>query len=361
MTLASVGGQPILYPPITSTGATVYNGILLDASGEKAGWIFRAPKTGSIRYVHFMTGTVTAGCDVDVRIETVDETVTPAVPSGTLWGTNTNITETIDNADDNTWITSSALTADASVTKGDLVAVVIVWGTGGNLNINRYAQGIQTGFPYGVHYTTAWAALTGAMVGTVQYSDSTIENIPGVFAHSGASSSSSTSSTLNRGMKITMPYKARVCGLWINCERITASGTWTFKLFGTDGTTVLLSKAWDSDSFIASGQSTRFIPFDSTTTLSAGSTYWLTGVSDGTSSLRIHYMTYTNSTVFNAMAPGGGNCVWSQATSPASTGDWADTANQLPIMGLLIDQLDDGAGGAAGLMVHGGMTGGVRG
>jgi len=42
-------------------------------------------------------------------------------------------------------------------------------------------------------------------------------------------------------------------------------------------------------------------------------------------------------------------------------GGWTDTVTDRPMIGLLIDQFDDGAGGAGGMIVHPGMSGGMRG
>src|SRR5688572_2948852 len=98
--MALVTVPPFLYPtppPLATTQPPAYGVLLdIDATLEKAGFVFCPPKTGSIRKVGFRTGTVVSGGanDLDVRIETVAST---GLPSGTLQTTNSNIAQDIAN------------------------------------------------------------------------------------------------------------------------------------------------------------------------------------------------------------------------------------------------------------------------
>ena len=95
---------------------------LLDAAGEIAGFVFRAPKAGEIDQIHFRTGTVTTGDDLDVRLETVD--AANGDPTGTLADTNSNATQAVGNGDDDTWFAVS-LTASATVTADTPYAIAL--------------------------------------------------------------------------------------------------------------------------------------------------------------------------------------------------------------------------------------------
>lgn len=320
---------------------------LLDANGEKCAFIVQAPATGSIRKVGFFTTTVTTGDTMDVRIETVN--ATNGQPTGTLWGTNTNVAHTINAADDNTWHTTAALTADASVTKGDVLAVVIVNSTTGNLIISGMGGWGISQFPYIAHYTASWALSTGGGARVVlEYSDGTVPRIIGSEPMSAVGSDNSTSSTLYRGCEITLPCAVRATGLWGYLYAGAATGTHTYKLFDSDGTTALATITWDVDRELNASVYPKRLQFSSPVTLKANTKYWLAGTSDGTRNLRVYYYTFASTTIRDAFSHGGSGVSWSQATSPTGTGDWTNTATRIPMMGLLIDQIDFGSGPLVG-------------
>ena len=100
-------------PPVGMAGAPSFTttALLLDAGDETVTFIVEAPKTGNIRKVLHGTRTVTVGTTLDIRLETLNRGATPAVASGTLWGTNTNGAQVVADGNDNvTFVT--ALTAD---------------------------------------------------------------------------------------------------------------------------------------------------------------------------------------------------------------------------------------------------------
>jgi hypothetical protein len=152
--------------------------MLIDAAGEKAGWVLRAPKTGNIRKVGFGLYTVTTGATMDVRIETVD--MSTGFPTGTLWGTNTNASQVILDTDDYKWFTTQ-LTSDAAVTRNDLIAVVIVnpQTSYGNMIIPVFSDDSRQ-LPYSAWYQAAWSRLGGPIM-ALEYSDGSYESIPGIW------------------------------------------------------------------------------------------------------------------------------------------------------------------------------------
>lgn len=346
MGLTTIG--TMYYPPIGwYTLPALGNAILLDAAAEKCAFVLRAPQAGNIRKIHFVTGTVTTGATVDVRIETVS--ATNGDPTGTLWAANTNVAHTINNTDDNAWLTTAALTADATVAVGDLFAVVIVNDSGspGNLNIMTTNSWSFSALPYTDHYTASWSKSSGAggPIVVLEYSDGTTPRIPGVDPFYAVTNATSSSATLYRGMEITMPFTCRAIGFW-TFAKPAASSSYTFKLFDADGTTALATNVLDSDQY-ANFYYVLRIPFAAAVTLKAGSKYWLAGTSDGANNLRLEYVDYATSAILANCAPCG-VASWSQATSPTGTGDWTNTATRQPAMGLIIDQIDVSSGPLVG-------------
>src|SRR5687768_9301872 len=105
-----------LYFPVVEDPNTVTSVLTLDASGEKAGFVFPAPKTGALSKVHFFLGTVTTGETLAASLQNVDGSGNPdgtADQSGTV---------AVASSDDNTWKTVTFGTT-RSVTRGELLSL----------------------------------------------------------------------------------------------------------------------------------------------------------------------------------------------------------------------------------------------
>ncbi len=129
MTIVAI--PPIVYPPSVPgvmVVSTSFNGVAqafgtIDAANEQMTVDFQMPVSGNLEAVSMRTQTVsvTAGpLNFDFRIESISG----GLPSGALFGTNTNAAVSVATTDDNVWKTAT-LTAAAAVTKGDKVAFVI--------------------------------------------------------------------------------------------------------------------------------------------------------------------------------------------------------------------------------------------
>jgi hypothetical protein len=112
------------------SGGTTFDVVPIFVNAGEYAYIFRAPKTGTITKVGFRTVTVITGATVDVRLETVS--ATDGHPTGSLVGTNANASQVIADTNDNVFFTVT-LTAGASVTAGDVLAVVVVAPATGSL------------------------------------------------------------------------------------------------------------------------------------------------------------------------------------------------------------------------------------
>jgi uncharacterized protein YbaA (DUF1428 family) len=104
---------------------------VINAAGTKAAGVYVAPKAGNIRYI---------GSSFTALLDLRAETVSSNLPTGTLWGTNTNAAYSPVSTNTLIW---TQLTADAVVSAGDNIAAVVAY-TGGtsatcNVGANLFA------------------------------------------------------------------------------------------------------------------------------------------------------------------------------------------------------------------------------
>jgi len=350
MTLQNINGV-MAYPPhpIYAAAALLTSVITLDAANEKAAFIFRAPKTGDIAKLCFSTRAVVTGATVDVRLETVD--VATGFPTGTLQGTNTNGSQVIQDADDNKWF-ATPLTSNANVTKGDLLAFVIAAPDSGTFDIDVVVIGDDYGaFPYVCSYTGSWAKSSIAKPSfALEYSDGSYPYIPGVTPHY----SSTVLQTYNNtdtpdiyGLRFKAPFSARISGFWVWAD-LDANAD--IKLI-SGGSTTELSLSIDSDVWAGNdGRGAGRYSFDSDFILVKDTYYRLVLEPTTSTDISLYKYRFDDTTSPNIMSAvfGGGNCHMTSAKSPSVEGDWTNTTNELPMMGVFLDQFDDGAGGGGG-------------
>lgn len=339
----------IPYPPLSPSGAPTFNsGVTIDAANEKVAWIFNAPKSGDIRKVGFRTGTVATGATVDVRIETVDAAT--GDPSGTLWAANTNVSHAIANGDDSVWLTTAALTADATVVKGDLLAVVIAnpGASFGNIAFGAFDDDSASSgpaMPYQDLFTASWTKQTagGGWLIAVEYSDGSYAYVPGCWALSSVSTDTYNSGSTpdERGVKFRLPYPVRVTGFW---AWLDLDGDCDIVLYDSDGTTALLTKSLDSSQRVGTAGRLLYYNFASTANLSANTYYRLV----------IKPTTVTNVSSYRLTAPSsaamdtyhGGQDFHN--TTRTDAGAWTDTTTDRPMLGIVADAFDDAVSAGGG-------------
>jgi hypothetical protein len=328
--------------PSAGNGAPSFNSYLIDAANEKLAFILYAPKSGSIRKVGFRTATVTTGIAIDVRIETVDATT--GDPTGTLWGTNTNVSHTIADADDNVFLVTAALTADAVVTKGDLIAVVLAGPGAGSFAIN-FAEltddSVSSGpvFPYTDHFTGTWAKATtgGGQIFALEYSDGTYAPIPNVWPIGQVQTDTfnSGSATDERALKFKFPFPVRVTGFW---AWLDLDGDCDVVLYDSDGTTALLTKSLDKDIRVGTVGRTMTGFFSGTVNIAANTFYRLAIKPTSGTSLSSYRLQTNTAALMDAMS-GGANF---HGSSRVDAGAWTDATTDRPLFGLYVDCCDDG-------------------
>jgi hypothetical protein len=321
---------------------------ILDETTTKHAFILQAPKTGNIRKVGFTTGSVTTGVSLGVRIETVNSS---GNPSGTLWGTNTNASQTINDTDDNTWFLTQ-LTADAAVNKGDTFAVVFDNPSGaGELTLwwwIRLYGGLHV--PAGKFFqSSVWGSEFEVQPAIMlEYSDSSRPIVQGTAPVADLTFYGFDSGTTpdERGIIFTMPFRCRARGAWM-VGLPNAGGTYRLRLYDTDGSATLAQTAsLDGDvKTHASNFRSAYVEFASSVELQAGSTYRLTLLPETTGN-DVGLLAVVVDQAAHLDAWPGGQAI--HHTHRTNAGAWTQVTTERPVMGLVLDQVDDGAGGGSG-------------
>ena len=335
------GGMYFPTPPIRADRNVQLSPVVLNLAAEKVAGIFQAPKTGTIDKVGFLTGTVTTGDTVDVRLETVSATT--GDPTGTLLGTNSNKTQVIADANDDVWFLP-ALTTGVAVTKGDVFAVVVANGAaGGDMEIQTQRLTQAHGFPYGNEFLTgSWVKDGDILVTAFEYTGESpaYAGAPGVNAASfGVTTFNSGDTPDEIALFFQLPFKFRVTGYWIS---IDLDADCDVVLYDSDGTSVLATDSLDKDIRQKDGRRSHFRLFPATHELLANTNYRLTCKPGGTD-VTLDTMTVAAAALWDGM-DGGQNF---HLSTRADAGGWSQTTTQRPLMGVLVDAIDvSGVGGA---------------
>lgn len=341
------------HPAGFPAGGPTYGNMLIDVAGEEAALVCYAPFTGNLRKIHFRTATVTTGDTVDVRVETVD--LADGQPSDTLFGTDTNGSVVIADGDDNV-IKTATLTADAAVTKGtSLIGVTIVNGSvPGVINIaNSNWDNTQRRFPYSSLFAAAaWANNVSSNVYALEDDGGVIYHIPGVYFTSTitAATFNNTSTPDVWGVRIKVPFPCKVDGCWFHCD---GDGDIVFKLYDSDGVSVLATTDHDSNVRSATTGGGYYLPFtNDEPTLTKDTFYYLAAEPSSATSITLWRMALPSEASMGSWELGN-NMHVASAKDPTGTGDWTHYNNatdgfEKMLCGLHISALDDGAGAGGG-------------
>lgn len=379
MTLQAI--QPMHWPaPIIGGGAlTIGLGaatLTFDSTADRLAWVGTSPITDSITDIYFLMATVTTGSTVDVRIESVSN----GRPSGSLLAANTNVTVVIANGDDNVWKTAT-LTSAASLNMGDEFAIVIV-NSSGTPNMQFVAGSSSWGFSSrNAHYPLClqdtgggtWASsgvggTNGGFNWIVDYSSAGIVPMPCLWPVNGNGTITAYNSGTNpdeRALRFQVPFKCRVVGARIGMFNGAAGSDFTVSLWPASSTTdsdVLASQVLDGDNTIST-TTDGFVDvfFNTAVTLTINTTYYLGVRADTANNIGLGEFTHAGSgQPSGAIVANGVSTALYLSTrqwTAGSAGAWTDTTSTLPLINLIIDQLDDGAsvgGGSGGQRVIGG-------
>lgn len=316
--------------------------MVVDASGEKAAYIFRAPADGTITEVLFRTASITAA-DVMVRVETMDEST--GFPTGTLWDTDTEVAMSFSTGLTQFWRTA-VLTAGATVQRGDLLAVVVSWVAGSTavmgLNLTQRA------FPYTALFTASWAK-QNAPVPMVVLNYGGDYYLP-VGCSSGVTSASiSTSTTPDEvGNLYTPLFTQRVIGLTALAD---FDGACQLTVYDSANTVLATTSIAPATRQGVNGGAVE-LALDTVIELEAGESYRLVFTPTSTTSVNVQAWV-VDAAAGLATAPGGAEFVY---TSRVDAGTWSETTTQQAMIYPIIDGIEMGGGGG-GRLVNGGLAG----
>lgn len=340
MTLASLP-YPIPYPDILGEpqGGTISTLATLDAAGEYLAFVFSARENMTISHLGFLTSSVTGSPTADMRVETVG---TDGLPSGTLWAANTNaVSATLTNG----W-NLTALTASASVTQGQMVCGKVAYNSGTSFTVRQAgALRIHSGLPYFVVNTgTPTKTQFGSARGILGVGSSSTTFYPlgravmPITAITAVSFNNTNSA--KRGVRFQVSFKCRAAGLRLYPS--TATGNFNVILENDAGSELSSSStAFDGDHSPNIAEGVIDVFFDNPVELSPAT--WYRAVLEPSSATNISLTTVDlPSADYRSGTPWGSNALYTTFASGSYTDTDTDT---LPLMDILIDQLDDGAGG----------------
>jgi hypothetical protein len=342
MTYQSVQYSVPSLPRQTNIGA-VYNfaNITVDADGEATAVIFVAPITGSIQKVRFRTNTVTTGGDLDIRVEIVSA----GEPTGTLWATNTNIVRTMLSTDDDTEF-EVTLTASASVTAGDKVALVVTRPGGSSFAgvLSASTGNGSWGFPTGLSKTASYS-VSGNMphirpvwttIGQFQ--------IFGISTYSDISTNTSLSTSTTpdiAGNVFSLPFDFKISHVW---AFVDYDGEIELQVLDSDGVTVLASATNPATQPPTTSITLNVLPLSSELALSADTDYRIVVNPTTTTASQLRLLGFTDSASRTAEL-GFNNTYYTSAKDPADITDWTDDTTFVAWAGVLVSAIDIPAGG----------------
>ncbi len=318
---------------------------LLDANGELCGAVLRIPKTGNISKIGFRTGTATVSDAIKVSLQTVDEAT--GRPTGTLIHADAYGVQASVASNTTYWV---SLQDDIAVTRGVRVAPVIEFNSfvAGNLNILKETSGFSSyGFPYSFKYIgSVWSFSGNASNFGLEYDDGVIEPITGLFpAVAGVTISWDTNDNPDRrGLRFSLPYNYRVSGVF---GVIGLDGDADIEIYDSDGITIIPDGTISLDKDIR-GRTNRacFVePLKTPIELTKDTFYRIAIHPTTGTTIVIYALDVTDDGANEAMnaIDGGVNFHYTTCDSvPAAEGDWTNLLTRRPLIGLIIDQLDDG-------------------
>lgn len=321
--------------------------ITVNASGEKAAWIVLAPKTGNIRKVHLRCATIITPVDSDIRIETVD--LTTGFPSGSLLAANNNATIPSASFSTGAWVTSPALTADAAVTKGDLIAVVLAPTGSPNMLIHGFLSDANHGYtvPYGSEFGAAWAKSSIFIPSiALEYSDGSFAYMPGVLPYSAVNTHTYNSGSTpdEYALRFTVPAAVRVSGAW---AAVDSDGDYEAVLY--EGTTARRTLAMDKEVKRNANGDYALFTFSSAYELAASTVYYLAIKPTSGTNLSVYSFDVNSAAILDQL-PGGQAFHYATRTD---AGAWSATTTRRLLAGLILDGIDLAAAAGGGPLIGG--------
>jgi len=296
-----------------------------------------------VSHVGFNAGTATGSPTCTVSIEGVATTGFPdgAATFGGSAGTTATITS-------DTWVLT-ALGGSATIPRGSIFCVKIAYASGTSQVIRHVGSivlNVMCSLPYRVINTgTPTRAIMQDYIPLVALGSSStvfyqLTNALPLTAT--AAGGFNNTNSAKRGLRFVIPMDCRAAGIrWFNTS---STGNYNIVLYDDAGAELSSSStAIDGDHNANGTFGSINAHFDNPVTLAAGTAYRIAIEPSSTTNVNVQTFTLPSSDYFSG-TPAGGTAVY----TTFATATWTDSTTQLPMMDLIIDQLDDGAGGGGG-------------
>lgn len=337
----------------------------VDAAEELVAWIFRVPKTGTLKKVGWSIGGV---CNligtITISLESVSLTdytapVASTNATKTLYAANAEGTQA-DPAVSTLYWTPINGSSGISVTKNDLIAVTarVTAFTSGSARIN---YGLSLGeasaemqFPNLYTYLNS----TGANV-SVQHAlglEYDGEIVPYLGALGAACSVVATGWGSNdspalRGLKFKLPFPARLVGVTMHLD---VDENCDVHVFDSDEYTELCSApiTLDKDVKISVNARGYLLTFAATANLLKDTWYRIAVEPKTTTDIGVGYMNFVDDSSLKGIesAPGGANFIYTTTPAVPTSGShvWTDDDTKRPFLGIIVDAFDDAVSAGGG-------------
>lgn len=354
MALVSIKNS-FLYPGLAygnTSGITIAGPATLDAAGEYAAWVGQATEDMVISHVGLGYSSPTGAPTAKISIQTIG--------TDGLLGGDWNTTEvTTGSLGASSAFAVFALTNSATISRGQFFGVKTMYNSGTSFSIRATNNaGAWTGPPYQIVNTgtPTISRLINSHQLIVGSSSTVFYCLPGMtpIYTIKATPTFNNAAGLIRGVHFSLPFKARISGIIL--YQSTALGDIDIAVRDSTGTIISTTNtSIDGDYTPAAGNNTRRLFFDTAAELAAGTFYKVTIEPTSTTNTYMDCGQITSADYKTALV-GGSDYYYTD-----NNGGWNTVTTDIPMMDLIFDQIDDGAGGAGGLITHSGMTGGMRG
>jgi hypothetical protein len=324
-----------------------FSNIIINAAGDKYGWVIQAPKTGTLDKAEFLLGA--AGTPADLKLSFQDIALATGLPDGTPDQFRVIPSASVAAG----WAVPGLMTDDGtdtgvkrSVTAGDLLGVVMEFDTTGgdvrpapiNVATNVWNTSI---YSYTLEDTTGAGFTKSQRVGTLalKYDDGSYAYLGPHMVPAAAVTTTifnSTDTPDEIGLRFAFPVSVQIDMVWV---LINLGNAADLVIYDTDGATPLVTIALDPDVLAATPKVGAF-RLPTPLTLAASSFYRVV-LKPGASDISLYDFTVNAAALLGAM-PGGPDF---HLTSRTDAGAWTDTTTRRPWMGVHVSGVDVGGGG----------------
>lgn len=370
MATTAVTGQGILIPwgHYNASLAPSFGSAVFDATGDKVamcGRVWFSGRTGTkdIRRIQFRFGSVTkaGGSALTVSLQNVDAANGPVIrPDGTQ-----DQTVAIANADagfaSNAWYRTGTLSADRTVSFGELLSVVWEFDGGGRLGadaVNITGLALSSGVLHPINHQGAFVNYDGAtwtnnniiLNVVLEFSDGTYGTLQGSIPASAVNSHAFNSGSTpdEYAMKITPEFEIDVDGIGAAVAPATSAD---FDMVFYSGTTAEATVSIDQNATISTSVRPITVPI-ALENLASGSDYYVAVKPTTANNVTVYSFDVNDAAFLDLLGPFGNEMTYATRTD---AGAWSETTTRRLFAWAQLAGVPSAAGGAGA--VGGGVIG----